>query len=275
MTPILLTIAGTDPSGGAGIQADLNVFAHFGFHGASVITAVLSQNTQGVDDVHALPASVVASQLDAVLRDLNVAAVKIGLVPTAETLAALDPVMSLGVPIVWDPVLASGVNGVELVEDGFVRAARQWLANVDVVTPNLPEARMLVRGDGAPRHETRGGAPSTPMSEPSNAVDYATALVELGARGVLLKVGHLVPAADEFADLWADPSGARLLEPLPAVRGDVRGTGCRLSSAIAAGMARGLAAVDAVEAARAYLNEQLHQARAVGHGRPVIVRNEE
>jgi hydroxymethylpyrimidine/phosphomethylpyrimidine kinase len=252
----LLTIAGTDPSSAAGIQVDLQVFRDYGFHGASVITAVVWQNTIGVRGFRALEADDVIAQLDAVLDDLEVTVVKVGMVPTARQVDAIvERIDQLAV--VWDPVLRSGSGEAALVDPDAIDAIRRALPDVTVLTPNVPEAARL----SGIEIETR-----------ADAHRAAGELLNRGPDAVLLKTGHLDEGEDTFRDVFASADGIIDLEPLSAIDADVRGTGCQLSSAIAAEMARGAAAREACEHARRYLHEMLRtRRRSVGKGRDIVV----
>lgn len=260
MTSVLLTIAGTDPSGAAGIQADLQVFRDFGFHGASVITAVLAQNTAGVRSLHPLDPALVTEQLAAVLEDLEIAAVKVGLVPSPEVAALIGARSASGrlAPVVWDPVLASGDSRTRFTDDATISTILAALPHIDVLTPNAPEAARLT------------GLAVTTTDEALAAAEH---LIECGAGAVLLKSGHLSRGSDTIRDVWADAKGPRLMNALPAIETDVRGTGCQLSSAVAAGLASGKPAYEAAESAREYLSELLRfKRRRIGRGREVVVR---
>lgn len=253
----LLTVAGTDPSSAAGIQVDLQVFRDYGFHGASVITAVVWQNTVAVRGFRALSADELLAQLDAVLDDLDVSFVKVGMVPTAEQVRAL--VDRIGErTVVWDPVLASGSGETALMGPDAPEAIARALPSISILTPNVPEAERLT---GREIH-TR-----------AHVHEAARELVERGATAVLLKTGHL---GDEGAlrDVFASREGVVDLTPLPRLDADVRGTGCQLSSAILCELARGASSRDACESARAYLHEMLRtRRRTVGKGRDVVVRD--
>lgn len=247
---VVLTIAGTDPSGAAGIQADLQVIRDHQMHGVSVITAVLAQNTQGVREIQPMSSALVAAQLDAVLADFDVSAVKVGLVPTDE-LVRLIAARVGHLPLVWDPVLSSG-DGLTPLFDGSPDTLLDVLAQIDVFTPNIPEASLLLRRAVDSRNEAHRAA------------------AELPCAGVLLKVGHLAHDG-RIADIWADQAGSRDLAEVDAVADDVRGTGCHLSTAIACGIASGLDVVAAVDQARGYLNELLlNRAAKLGRGRRMI-----
>jgi len=248
MPPIALTIAGSDSSGGAGIQADLKVFAALGVYGASVLTAVTAQNTRGVRWVHPLPSEVITVQLDAVLDDLPAAATKVGMLATAgaaNTMAARAKARRLP-NLVLDPVLVSS-SGTQL---GTVEAVEVLLPYATVVTPNRDEASALL-----------GWRVSTPG-------DMAAAAAELASRGprCVVVTGGDVTDCDpsdggESVDaLWTE-NGARLL-PLPRVTtGNTHGTGCAFSSAIAARLALGDAVDDAVIYAKGYVARALDGSR--------------
>mgnify|MGYP000029377793 CR=1 FL=1 len=265
----VLTIAGTDPSGAAGIQVDLQVFRDLGHHGLSAITAVLWQNSVSVDGWRVLSAQELASQIDVLSRDIAAAAIKIGVLPSAEQVEVVARfVERAGVPVVLDPVLASGDGSTSLVEPGATEAMRELLMeHVTVLTPNLPELALLC-GESVDEQELL-----------AEAAGRGREL--LGVANLLLKAGHLPessrprPAA-EIADAFASAShpDGKLCQPLPrlAVK-NVRGTGCQLSSAIAAGLADGLDAYAACERARKYLWDLLRRrARFIGKGRAVITR---
>ena len=259
-TRSLLTIAGTDPSGGAGIQVDLQVFRDWGFHGLSVVTAVVCQNTQGVRGFQAVDPEVVDGQLGAILDDVDPAAIKIGMLPTPAVVEVVaDALASLQCPVVFDPVMASGSGEQALNQAGTVEAmSNELIAHVDLLTPNVPEARALCGRD-------IDGRPDLERA--------ARALVDLGAPAVLLKAGHLDEETNTVADFLATCDQARWLAPLERVDADVRGTGCQLSSALAANLAGGLSLFEAVEASRRYLNKVLRTCpQTIGRGRPVVVR---
>lgn len=255
MTPIALTIAGSDSSGGAGIQADLKTFAAHQVYGASVIVALTAQNTMGVTAIHAVPADFVTQQIDAVFSDLDVAAVKIGMLATAgliETVAE-GLVRHKARNIVLDPVMVAA-SGARLLEDKAVDAIRRLLFPLaTLVTPNLPEAAALL-----------GSA----MATSDAAIDeQAERLIGFGAENVLLKGGH--GSGETSTDLLLLAGGQR--QRFSAPRHDTRnthGTGCTLSSAIASGLAKGLALPEAVGQAKTYISAAIAAADQVpvGHG---------
>ncbi|WP_038361385.1 bifunctional hydroxymethylpyrimidine kinase/phosphomethylpyrimidine kinase [Bosea sp. UNC402CLCol] len=255
MTAIALTIAGSDSSGGAGIQADLKTFAAHQVYGASVIVALTAQNTKGVSAIHAVPRDFVAKQMDAVFEDLDVGAVKIGMLATAgliETVAA--GLKRHGAKnIVLDPVMVAA-SGARLLEEAAVEAIRKHLFPLaTLITPNLPEAAALL---------------GSSIAETDEAVDeQAKKLAAFGAANVLIKGGH--GHGDVSSDLLLLAGGTR--QRFNAPRIDTRnthGTGCTLSSAIAANLARGLPLPEAVGHAKTYISAAIAAADqvAVGHG---------
>jgi len=255
MTPVALTIAGSDSSGGAGIQADLKTFAALGVYGASVITAVTAQNTQAVSAIHAVPPEIVAAQIDAVFTDLAIAAVKIGMLPNAvciETVAR-----GLGrhraQHIVLDPVLAATTGADLMARDAIETLRRELIPRALVVTPNLPEAAALT-GATLARNEREMEA-------------QARDILSLGVRYVLIKGGH--GEGDESVDLLIGQGEVVRLSAKRIATKNTHGTGCTLSSAIAASLAKGGDVIAAVQDAKAYVTAAIAHADelAVGHGR--------
>jgi|SRR5581483_1222180 len=249
MAPVALTIAGSDPGGAAGIQADLKTFAAFGVWGTSVVTALTAQDTTAVyARVDVEPAFVVA-QLDAVLGDLPVAAAKTGMVGRVATVEAIAARLAAvpDLPLVVDPVLVA-TAGQTLGEPGLAAAVRRvLLPRAALVTPNLAEAEALV---GAPVADVRAMAQA------------ARALVAHGARAALVTGGHL--AGDPVDVLW---DGSRVRElAARRVGGRFHGAGCALSAAIAAGLAIGRSLDDAVDDARRWVADALAAAPALGRG---------
>ena len=255
MTAIALTIAGSDSSGGAGIQADLKTFSALGVYGASAITALTAQNTQGVEAVLVVPPDFVARQIKVVARDLKVAAVKIGMLATSEVIEAVAGALEAlpGVPVVLDPVMVAASGDVLLDEDAIDTLRTVLLPRATVITPNLPEAAKLLGGSEA--NDER------PMSA------QAAALRALGAKAVLIKGGHAEGA--EAVDLLLDDEGELRLAVPRVATGNTHGTGCTLSSAITAELAKGASLRQAVTRAKAYVTaaiaaaDQLH----IGEGR--------
>ena len=246
-TPSVLSIAGSDSGGGAGIQADLKAFARCGVHGMTAITAVTAQNTTGVTAVYPLPPEAITEQVRAVATDIGVDAVKIGMLGTAETIETVAAALDLipAAPVVLDPVMIAE-SGARLLDVEALDALRSTLLpRVTVVTPNLPEARILA-GD-----------------EDADPAALARAIHALGARAVVVTGGHRTEATDVFFD------GDRLVE-IPGERhpdGAAHGSGCTHSSALAAGLALGLDPLEAAENAKLIASEAVRDGlRDVGEG---------
>ena len=247
-----LTIAGSDSGGGAGIQADLKTFSALGVYGASVVTAVTAQNTVAVTDVHSIPNATVMAQISAVLGDIRVDCIKIGMLGAAtliETVAAA--LAGYEGPVVLDPVMVAK-SGARLLPDS-ARAAlvTHLLPRANLLTPNLPEAAALL-GSAEARND-------------AEMQDQGARLRAMGARAVLMKGGHAQGAI--CTDWLIAENTTRLDAPRLPTR-NTHGTGCTLSSAIAAGLARGLALPEAVETAHGWLHRAIRAADAleIGHG---------
>lgn len=256
MTAIALTIAGSDSSGGAGIQADLKTFSALGVYGASAITALTAQNTQGVEAVLVVPPDFVARQIKVVARDLEIDAVKIGMLATSEVIEAVAGALEValpGVPVVLDPVMVAASGDVLLDEDAIETLRKVLLPRATLITPNLPEAAKLLGVD-----ETRGE---------SEMAAQAQALKALGAKAVLVKGGHA--EGSEAVDLLLDGEGELRLSAPRVATSNTHGTGCTLSSAIAAELAKGASLREAVAAAKAYVTAAIGaaDALAIGEGR--------
>jgi hydroxymethylpyrimidine/phosphomethylpyrimidine kinase len=254
MTAIALTIAGSDSSGGAGIQADLKTFAALGVYGASVITALTAQNTQGVHGIHNVPADFIRAQIDAVFSDLDVAAVKIGMLSQIASIEAVAQGLAAHSArnIVLDPVMVA-TSGDRLLAPEAVEALRKNLVPRSlVVTPNLPEAAVLV-GDSVARNEREMEV-------------QAREILALGARNVLIKGGH--GAGDESVDLLIGEGDVLRLSAKRIATTSPHGTGCTLSSAVVAELARGLGLKSAAEHAKEYVTAAIAAARNlhIGHG---------
>lgn len=252
---VAMTIAGSDSGGGAGIQADLRTFGQMGVFGASIVTAVTAQNTVGVTDVHVVPRSNVTAQLDAVLGDLNVAAVKTGMLATAELVALVGDRAAAGeLPrLVVDPVLVSATGHRLLDADAIAVYRDQLLPHALIATPNLHEAGALV---GRELHTV------------GDAWAAAHELAELGIEVVVVKGGHLQgPQAIDLVVI----DGRR--HELPAPRLETRndhGTGCTFAAAAAAGLALGHSPLTALEHAKDYVTAAIAGATSwrlgTGHG---------
>ena len=253
MVPNVLTIAGSDPSGGAGIQADLKTFAALNCHGMAVITALTAQNTRGVSAVHVLPPDFIRAQIDAIFADISVTAVKIGMLANSAIACVVADALRAHKPafIVLDPVLVA-TSGDSLGAPDVVDAIRRELMPLaDLITPNAPEAARLT-GMPEPR-------------DPAGMLALAQALHAKGARAILIKGGHLKGETSQDL-LFAD--GKQRLFSAPRINTpNTHGTGCTLSSAIAAYVAHGMSLEDAVEAAKNYLTRALQRSAALDVGR--------
>jgi hydroxymethylpyrimidine/phosphomethylpyrimidine kinase len=253
-TPTALTIAGSDSSGGAGIQADLKTFAAFGVYGASVITALTAQNTQGVSGIHQVPAEFVTAQIDAVFADLAVGAVKIGMVAQPASIDAIVAGLERWAPkhVVLDPVMVA-TSGDRLLAAEAVDALRKKLIpRASVITPNLPEAAALLDEPEA--------------SSESDIENQGRRLLAMGCRAVLIKGGH-GQGAESIDYLIDTNSTIALTAPRIATR-NTHGTGCSLSAAVAAGLAKGDDLEAAVRKAKAWISAAIAAADrfSVGHG---------
>lgn len=245
-----LTIAGSDSSGGAGVQADLKTFGTFGIHGLSAITAVTAQSMREVVAIHRVPAKQVEQQLCAVFGDFPIAAVKIGMLGSATTISTVARFLRerCKVPIVLDPVLISS-SGTRLLPARALAVLREELIPLaDMLTPNVPEAESLL---------------GRCLTTPKDLREAARDLLGLGAKSILLKGGH--HEGDPVCDYLVDASRARVFRHarMPIL---ARGTGCVLSAAIAAGLAHGRARITAVRDAEHYLQRALQDAYRPGKG---------
>lgn len=254
MTAIALTIAGSDSGGGAGIQADLKTFSALGVYGASAITAITAQNTLGVFAIEDITPRMVATQIEAVLSDLDVDAIKIGMVSRIETIEVIANVLTgVMLPIVVDPVMVA-TSGDRLLQPGAITALRERLLPLArVVTPNLHEAALL------------SGLPLA--ADEAAMLEQARIIAGSGNGAVLVKGGH--GGAEESADILLDGDSARRFPKPRLVTRNDHGTGCTLAAAIAAGLAKGLELGEAVAAAKEYLHDALiaSERLAVGKGR--------
>ena len=250
----VLTIAGSDSGGGAGIQADLKTFAALGCYGMTAITALTAQNTVGVQAIHAVPPEFLRAQLASVLDDIGVDAVKIGMLHTPEVVRTVAwAIDHYGLQrVVLDPVMVATSGDRLIAEETVDVLVRELFPRCTVVTPNLDEAALLI---------------GRPIEGAQALEDAGRTLLDMGARAALVKGGHLV--GDEVVDLLVRPNTAslRLASPRIASR-NVHGTGCTLSSAIAAHLAQGVDVSEAVQRARAYILRAIAEGAAVktGHG---------
>jgi hydroxymethylpyrimidine/phosphomethylpyrimidine kinase len=254
MTPIAVTIAGSDSGGGAGIQADLKTFSALGVYGASILTALTAQNTRGITAIHDVPADFITAQIDAVFSDLTVGAVKIGMLSQASAIEAV----AAGIKrhrvtnVVLDPVMIA-TSGDRLIAEDAVDVLRRVLIPLAlIITPNLPEAAALL---DAPIADTE-----TEMREQGKR------LLSLGPRAVLIKGGHAHGV--ESVDLLIEPHAETRLPANRIATINTHGTGCTLSSAIAAGLAKGEPLSDAVRHAKAYITAAIAASGKlhIGHG---------
>jgi len=250
----ILSIAGSDPSGGAGIQADLKTFSALGTYGASVVTALTAQNTRGVGAVELVSPAFIARQIDMVFEDLRIDAVKIGMLATAEIIATVADRLRHWQPrwIVLDPVMVAK-SGHRLLDEAAVASLRRDLLPLaSVITPNLPEAAALL---------DRPVAVDWPMM-----LETAEALRGLGCPAVLLKGGHL--AGDSSPDLLLSAAGSERFDARRIVTANTHGTGCTLSSAIAALLPQREDISKAVAAAKVFITGAIaaSDALSVGHG---------
>jgi len=254
--PRLLTIAGSDSGGGAGIQADLKAFAALGGYGMSVITALTAQNTVGVAGIHEAPPEFVALQIDAVLGDIGADAVKIGMLASPAIIAVVADRLRhhRAERIVLDPVMVA-TSGDKLLRDDAIDALRaELLPLAAVITPNIPEAEILL---------------GTSIDSDAALERAAAALLDLGPAAALVKGGHFSGARSDDVLAMHGASGVDVIR-LPGARIDTpntHGTGCTLSSALAAFLGRGLPVVDAARAAKAYVADAIAAGAAYRLGR--------
>jgi hydroxymethylpyrimidine/phosphomethylpyrimidine kinase len=247
--PVALTIAGSDSSGGAGIQADVKTFAALDVHGTSALTAVTAQNTLGVSDYVELPLDIIRAQIDQVVSDLSPASVKTGMLSSPEIIEVVaTAVEELELPnLVVDPVMVAKGGARLLREEAVATLVERLIPLSTVITPNLPEAEVLL------------GRPIRSLAERELA---ARDLFALGCAAVVVKGGHGEGAVDAFFDgerfLW--------LEADRVPTQNTHGSGCAFSAAIAAGLARGLDTMAAVEEAKAFITGAILNALEIGHG---------
>ena len=247
--PIALSVAGSDPSGGAGIQADLKTFAAFDVYGAAVLTCCTAQNTTGVFATGELPVDLVAAQLDAVLEDLAVGAIKTGMLGRATIVDVVAKRLApRAIPLVVDPVMVATSGDLLLTADGVAALRDRLLPLARIVTPNLAEAGVLTGRDVRTLADMR---------------EAARRIRDLGPRAVLVKGGHLAGAA---CDVMLDGDALHEFATERVDAGPLHGSGCTLSAAICAGLARGDALPDAVAAAKRFVHEAIRGALAVGRG---------
>ena len=246
----LLTIAGSDSSGGAGIQADLKTFAAFGTYGMSVITAVTAQNTCGVTMVQNIDEKVVEAQINAIFDDIRVDAVKIGMVSDKQIIKTIAERLRFYKPaiIVVDPVMVSKSGYRLLAPDACETLTKELLPIATLLTPNLPEASVIVGYE---------------VNNKADMLKAAKDIIALGVKTVLMKGGHLQESADDLLydgseEIWF--TGKRINTK------NTHGTGCTLSSALAANLALGLPMPDAVRTSKDYITVVIDNSLDIGHG---------
>jgi hydroxymethylpyrimidine/phosphomethylpyrimidine kinase len=247
--PVALTVAGSDSGGGAGIQADLKTFAALGVYGTSAIAAITAQNTLGVRAVHPLAPEIVAAQIAAVREDFDVGAVKLGMLAAPEIVAAAAQALTGARNVVYDPVMAAS-SGDALMRAGFVEAAKGLFARIALLTPNLAEAARFL-GEAEARTE-------------AEMIAQGGALLGLGAPAVLMKGGHL---AGDTVDLLVTAEGVARFAAPRIESCNLHGTGCVLSSAVAAHLAKGLALAEAVERGKAFTRRAIENGRGLALGK--------
>jgi hydroxymethylpyrimidine/phosphomethylpyrimidine kinase len=246
----ILIIAGSDSSGGAGIQADIKTATALGCYAMTAITAVTAQNTTGVSSIHAIPTAIVREQIDACLSDIGANAIKIGMLGTVEIVTVVADALRVhakAIPIVLDPVMVAK-GGASLIGDSAVEALKQKLLPLAaVITPNLPEAAVL------------SGLPETAL-----VAGTAARIRDLGARAVLMKGGHAEGAT--VTDVLFDGEGQHVFASPRIDTKHTHGTGCTLSTAIACGLGEGMTLADAVQRAHTYVHEAIRAAPGFGAG---------
>lgn len=253
--PIVLTIAGSDSGGGAGIQADIKAISATGSYACSVITAITAQNTQGVSAIFPIPLEHVAHQLDAVFSDLNVVAVKIGMLADSAIIDVVADKLEQYQPqfTVLDPVMVATSGDLLLAREAIATLKQRLIPLADLITPNLPEGAALT-GSPIPRDEEQMGS-------------MIHSLRQLGAKAILLKGGHL--EGDENSnDLFIQPDSVSVLYAKRIATHNTHGTGCTLSAAIASYLAQGESLESAVAKAKLYISQAIAYADelSIGHG---------
>ena len=248
--PVALTIAGSDSGGGAGIQADLKTFAALGVHGTSAVTAITAQNTVGVIGIFELPTSLIREQIAAVIDDIGVQAAKTGMLSSAEIIEAVaEAIRGMGIRnVVVDPVMVAK-GGARLLRPDAVSALREHLVPLaTIITPNLPEAAVLLDRHVESLEERRQAARD---------------LVAMGARAAVVKGGH---AVGDVTDVFFDGSRFAELEGERIDTENTHGSGCVFSAAIAARLARGAEPLEAVREAKDFITRAVAAAIEIGHG---------
>jgi hydroxymethylpyrimidine/phosphomethylpyrimidine kinase len=250
--PIALTIAGSDSGGGAGIQADLKTFSAFGVYGASVITALTAQNTRGVQDVEFINPAFVLEQMESVLSDMDVRAVKSGMLATAQIIMAVAGRLSASpdIPLVVDPVMVATSGDPLLVGNAIDAFKTMLFPRARLITPNLPEAAKILHTSEARDHD--------------EVIAQGKAMVALGARAVLMKDGH--GTGSEVVDVLIDGDQIHQFSRPRIAAKNTHGTGCTLSAAIAALLAKDVPLPDAVKRAQSYVWHGINAGARLGVG---------
>ena len=250
--PIALTIAGSDSGGGAGIQADLKTFSALGVYGASVLTALTAQNTEGVNGIVETTGGFVAKQMRVVLKDIGADVIKIGMVPNEDTIESVHYTymeFAPDIPIVLDPVMMAK-GGHPLIDREAIHLVRQhFLLHAHIATPNIPEAEVLT------------GMEIHTLNDMKHAAEI---MITLGCQAVLVKGGHF--EGDNLYDVLFSEDGLEVFEDTRIDTPHTHGTGCTLASAIAAGLAQKMTLRDSVVRARAYVREAILSAPGFGKG---------
>jgi hydroxymethylpyrimidine/phosphomethylpyrimidine kinase len=245
----VLIVAGSDSGGGAGIQADIKAVTALGGFAMTAITALTAQNTEGVHGVHPIPTGFIRRQIEVVLDDLGADALKTGMLHDSATIDAVCAALPAGIPLVADPVMIAKGGHPLLQPDAVETLKRRLVPRAALITPNLPEAEVLAGRRIATEADMQAALP---------------ALLALGAAAVLLKGGHL--DGPVLVDLLATPEGVIRFEDARIDTRHTHGTGCTLASAIAAGLAQGLALPEAVARARRYVRAAILAAPGLGRG---------
>ena len=245
----VLTIAGSDSGGGAGIEADIKTISALGAYACTTITAVTAQNTLGVSGVHVLPAEFVRLSIETVLSDIGADAIKLGMLANEEIIRTVAACLPKNLPVVLDPVMVA-TSGAVLLPDAAIFALREeLLPRAAIVTPNLPEAAKLT---------------GLPVGTDAEKIAAGHALLAMGAQAALIKGGH--GEGDTLTDYLITATGVETIS-LPRLHSkNTHGTGCTLASAIATGLAQGLPLSDAVQRARHYLHNAIRTAPGFGTG---------
>jgi hydroxymethylpyrimidine/phosphomethylpyrimidine kinase len=245
---VVLTVAGSDSGGGAGVQADLKTFAALGVHGTCAITAITAQNTRSVRRVEPLAPDLVVAQIEAVREDFDLSCVKVGMLATPAIADAVGAAIA-GLRTIYDPVMVAS-SGNALMASGFVEASLRLACRVDLATPNLAEAARWLGGE--------------PAQSEAGMVTQGRALLARGLKAVLMKGGHLPGKA---VDLLVTPQGVRRFAGVRIDSENLHGTGCVLSSALAALIARGIELPEAVERARSFVRRAIAEGRDLKLGK--------